>query len=123
MDFIKSLKQTFSNTANKAIKASNEVVEISKIMLNINSINADIDSAYRKIGEMVYKSYSCDDEISEDTVDVCKEIDAMQEKLEELNQKRRELKKIQICPQCGAENAAEHKFCKNCGAQISDYEN
>lgn len=120
MDFIKSFKQRFSTTANKAIKASNEMVEVSKVMISINSIKTDIDTAYRQIGEKVYQSYTSDEGISEDTVTICQRIDELKTKLDELNERRRELKKIKLCPNCGSENAAEHKFCKDCGAQISD---
>ena len=117
MDFIKSVKDGVTKTANKAMKASNEVIEITKLNFSISDLQNDIEKAYKKIGEMAYHAYHDNTEES-DISELCSEIDEKYSQIEEHKARLRELKKIKVCQNCGSENLSENKFCKDCGAEI-----
>ena len=122
MDFIKSLKDGFTKTANRAMQVSNEVVEITKLNFAISDVQSDIDYRLKAIGQMVFESYTKNDSISEEIGVSCKEISEFYEKLEDLKTKLKILRKIKTCEQCGDGNPCENKYCKNCGAKLPTYE-
>lgn len=119
MDFFNSLKEGFTKTANKAIKVSNEVVEITKLNFAISDVNSSIDKKLKEIGDMVYKSYTKNESISDEISEKCSEIDKAYEELESLKAKIRTLKKIKVCPKCSEDNVEDSNFCKKCGEPLN----
>ena len=113
-----NLTNMFKDTLESAGKKTGEVVEVSKMKLQIAQQRAELSKAYEKLGAMVYDMMKSDAQDSS-AIDVCiDEIDFIFSKIAEAESKVNELKKVSICESCGAEVALDACFCSKCGAKI-----
>ena len=109
------------SAANKVAKKSGELVELSKIKLNIVSTKSSIDEQFKILGELVYKSQNDDSaNISEKIEDVIAKIDRLYEKLAELDEMSAQVSNKVVCPNCKKVNSADAEFCSRCGFDLSD---
>lgn len=122
MDVMSSMKETFTKTADRVIKVSNEVVDLTKANYAVSSTKSAIGEVYKKIGMEIYDLYVSGEMFDETITNHCVEIGELNEKLEELKAKLREIKKVKICPDCSKENPQENKFCSYCGAKMEETE-
>ena len=113
-NFTNMLKDTMESAGKK----TNEMVEVSKMKLQIAQQRAELSKAYEKLGAMVYDMMKSDAQDSS-AIDVCiDEIDFIFSKIAEAEGKVNELKKVIICESCGSEVAMDACFCSKCGAKI-----
>ena len=107
------------NIANMFGKKTGEVVESSKLRLQIISLNSEISTAYEELGSIVYhaakKNASCGEAV-EEKMD---QIDELLEKLRKMEGKVAEIKKVRKCQNCGAVCPADAHFCSRCGMILS----
>lgn len=101
--------------ANAAGKKTEEVVETSKLKLQIVSLNGDISKAYEELGKLVFHAAKNNETVGEDMDAAMDKIDELLEKLAELEGRVGEMKKEKICGNCGASCAADAQFCSRCG--------
>lgn len=106
------------SVAGSASKKTGEVVDISKVRYQVKQTQWDLEKTYAKLGALVYESKKSDESF-EEVIDLAiSEIDALQEKLEELALRLREHKKVSRCPDCGKENDQSFAFCSRCGGPL-----
>lgn len=106
------------DTVESAGKKTGEVLEVTKIKMQVAQQRAELSKAYEKLGAMVYDMMKNEEQDSS-AVDVCiDEIDFILSKISESESKANELKKVTVCPSCGAEVALDACFCSKCGAKI-----
>lgn len=117
MDFNKFFKITKEATMNVGKKA-NDLVEVTKLNLEIVDIENEIDDLYKEIGIFVFNSYQNSTEIPELIKEKCKVIEEKSEKVALLKQKASEFKSTIICPDCKTENDKANQFCSKCGQKI-----
>lgn len=117
MDFNKFVKKTKEATMNVGKKA-NDLVEITKLNLEIVDLENEIEDLYQEIGIFVFNSYKNNIEIPEIIKEKCKVIEEKSEKVAELKQKVSEYKSTLICPVCKTENDKENQFCSKCGQKF-----
>ena len=110
------------NWANAAGKKTEEVVETSKLKLQIVSLNGDLSKAYEELGALVYSAAKNNDTVGEEMDAVMEKIDSIKEKLAEVEGKVGELKKERTCGNCGAVCAADATFCSRCGVILEAVE-
>lgn len=110
------------DTAESAGKKAGEVLEVTKMRVQLAQQKAELSKAYEKLGAMVYDMMK--NEVDDSSaVDVCvDEIDFILSKIQEMEFKVNELKKVSICPSCGAEVSVDAFFCSKCGAKIERFE-
>ncbi len=104
--------------ANAAGKKTEEVVESSKLQLQIFNLNASIQSAYETIGSLVYHAQKSGLDSSAEIEDALAQVDALFAQLEELEAKVAQIRKTKKCPNCGASCDADSRFCSRCGAIV-----
>lgn len=115
-NFLEELK----STAGKVFKKSGELVEISKTKLTIASIKSDISANFKLLGEIIYLSQHDDIETApEEVEEIISRIDALYEKMTDLNKTVTNLMNKKICPECDEINDADAGFCSNCGFGFS----
>ena len=103
------------NLANAASKKTEEVVEASKLKLQIVSLNGEISKAYEELGRLIYDAAKKNESIGEEMDAAMAKIDELLEKVAELEGKENEIKKVRTCGNCGASCAADAAFCSRCG--------
>jgi len=117
MGIFDGLGKNISSAASSAAQKTKEVAETAKINMSINSKESDIKQAYNTIGEMLYAKYR-GEELPAEIAELCTNIDNIKAEIAELKQRIIVLRKIVICPGCGAENGDTAKFCVQCGATL-----
>ena len=110
------------NWANAAGKKTEEVVEASKLKLQIVSLNGEISKAYEELGTMVYHAAKNNEPVGEEMDSVMEKIDALLEKLAALEGKVVEIKKVRTCGNCGANCPSDAHFCSRCGVILEAVE-
>lgn len=100
-----------------AISKSKEVAGIAKLNMDNASLNLDIKNIQNEIGAYVLENKL----LTEDAAvrEWMAKVDAIQTNIENNNEKIRELKNVNVCPECGAEVARTSRFCNKCGAELT----
>ncbi|AGC68483.1 hypothetical protein Cst_c14940 [Thermoclostridium stercorarium subsp. stercorarium DSM 8532] len=111
MALIDDLKKATKNIAQK----TGELVEISKLNLSISQEKDKVEKLYAEIGKAVYEQYKAGNDVG--FSDKCAAIAEIENKIEELQQKIRELRNVKKCPSCGAEVEADTVYCPKCGTK------
>ena len=108
------------STADKVAKKSGELVEISKIKLNMVTTKSEIGTNFKVLGELVYLAQrNANEENTEKIEETIKKIDELYEKLSELTELSSALKNEKICVFCGKSNPIDQPFCGGCGQKIA----
>ncbi|MDQ2086354.1 hypothetical protein RBH29_07920 [Herbivorax sp. ANBcel31] len=117
MTFLKDITKRVSNSAKVAAKKSGNMVEATKLGLNINTEEEKIQKAYAKIGERIYNLYESEETVDNEYKEVCEEIMKYKENIQSMKDKILLLKNIKICPECDAELECKDAYCNMCGAK------
>ena len=103
--------------ANKAGKKTTELVDVSKIKIDIAGINNEIKHANEKLGVLTYNAArKCGDKT---LIDLCiNELDSLYAKLEVYKLKLDEAKSVRRCVKCGTANGLKAVYCYVCGEKL-----
>ena len=115
MNDFNAILSKMKSWANAAGKKTEEVVEASKLKLQIVSLNGEISKAYEELGSLVYHAAKKNETIGEEMDVAMDKIDSLLEKLQELESKVGEIKKVRTCSNCGASCPTDAHFCSRCG--------
>lgn len=103
------------SVANAAGKKTGEVVESSKLKLQVLSLNNDIEEAYQRLGTLVYRANKTGVENDQPVADVIQELDELLGELGGLEDKIAQLRQVKKCSNCGASCPVDAHFCSRCG--------
>ncbi|MBQ7097290.1 MAG: hypothetical protein IJN96_04360 [Clostridia bacterium] len=84
MEYWENVKKTTADMSYKVVKKTEELVEASKIKYRIYDVKTQIEKLHAQIGKEVYEAYADGREVSVVIEDKCREIDALNEKLNDL---------------------------------------
>jgi predicted nucleic acid-binding Zn ribbon protein len=117
MAFLENLGKRVGEAAQAAAKKSGELVEITKLNVNINSEEDKIQKLYAQIGKSVYENF-CQSGAAEDYIkEACEAITVHEQNVNSLREKIAEVKGTKACIACGAEMDRAQLFCSKCGAR------
>jgi len=105
--------------AEAAGKKAGEMVESTKLNLQVFDLNTEIEILYKEIGKLVYKTHIGDDVDAEEVDKQISAIDEKYAKINELRQKLAELKHTMQCPNCGKEVEKNDTYCKSCAYKLN----
>ena len=114
MAFFDDVKKIGKNLAQK----SSEMVEVTKINMNISTEKDKIQKIYTQIGEAVYNDFKAGNQVA--YAEQCTEIQQIEAVVAELQAKVLELKNELKCPSCGADVTKGVAFCPKCGAKLGE---
>lgn len=130
-DRVKELFTKVKHTAAAAGKAAAEVcknageragdlVENTKINLQIFDLNHDLDELYRDLGKLVYAAHADPEADTQAVNGLLEQVDAKKAEVDALGEKLKDLRSLVICPnkQCAARCGKDDKFCRRCGTKI-----
>lgn len=104
--------------AGAAGSKTQEVMELTKMHLQVTQLKADIDANFQKLGEIVFELNKAGAE-NEELIHMCvSEIQSQKEELEELNHQLDQMKNVVKCSQCMAANTKGALYCARCGASL-----
>ena len=114
-EIFETLSKKFTQTADKVARKTDEIISIQKVKSQINSLEDQIDEDFCAIGEIIYGNHVAGEEYDADVTDLCLEVTMLRKEIVEMRDKLHELRGTSICAGCGAELAADAKFCSECG--------
>ena len=113
----------FDDIGRKVSKSSQNVINKTKDMASVSSLNSQITelekaikSFFIQLGEKYYEKFG--DSPDEELLQLCSSITESKEKIKECRQEIIKIKKIRICPKCGAECDDSLSFCGACGTEL-----
>ncbi|MCL1858665.1 MAG: hypothetical protein FWF92_05470 [Oscillospiraceae bacterium] len=117
-DFLDNLGKVVNETAKKAIKASGNVVELTKTSLNIKFDEVKRDSFFKEIGKIVYNTYKISPESAVDEIlDFCKCIDEIENSIIIQKSKVAAIQNKKYCVDCGVILGRSVNYCYSCGSK------
>ncbi|MDP4109068.1 MAG: zinc ribbon domain-containing protein [Bacillota bacterium] len=122
MEKIKATASIAAEAAGKAAEAAGkkagEVMEITKLNLQIFDLNTEIEILYKEIGKMVYNTHAGQDVSAEELELKLNQLDEKREMAAAIKEKISERRTQNKCPNCGKECDKDDSFCRTCGAQL-----
>lgn len=113
-----TLKTRIMDTAEIAGKKAGDMVELTKMRMQVAQYKGELSKAHEKLGAMVYNMMKADEEDTS-AINVCiDEIDYIHDKIAEAEEKVKELRRVCCCASCGGEIPVDACFCPKCGAKV-----
>ena len=103
-------------------KKAGQIVDVSKLRINVAEVNAEISKRYEALGEYVYENGR--EKLAEDAEAVGKMAE-MDELVNQRNTLTKELVDKQnkvVCPGCGKQSPISAAYCSNCGTKLDTEE-
>lgn len=107
-----------TQAASSAGRTATNVMETTKLNLQIFDLNTEIEILYKEIGKIVYSVHSGAEADQDDMQIKLELIDEKLEKIAAIRDRLSEVKANVICPNCGRECSHSDVFCSSCGAQL-----
>jgi predicted RNA-binding Zn-ribbon protein involved in translation (DUF1610 family) len=117
MAFFENFGKRVSEAAQAAAKKSSELMEVTKINMNIAQEEDRIKKLYTSIGKKVYESYLKDPGMYVQFKEECTGIDSHNENIKKMKARILEAKNLRLCSGCGEEIGVEVVYCPKCGAK------
>jgi NAD-dependent SIR2 family protein deacetylase len=117
MAFLENLGKRVGEAAQAAAKKSGELVEITKLNVNISSEEDKIHKLYAQIGKSVFEKYTASGVVEDDLKEACEAIKVIDQNIKVLKNKIVEVKGTKQCISCGSEMDRAQLFCSKCGAK------
>lgn len=86
MSLFDNLGKKAAKLTEKTIEKSSELADTAKTKVSIKSAEADMDEQFIKLGKIYYNIMLKDNVIDEETAEIIKEIERLQEKIDNLKQ-------------------------------------
>lgn len=120
--FLNNLKGKVGNLAQTAAQKSSQMMEITKLNINIKTEKDGIVSLYQQLGEYCFQK--CKDSENEDQEinKICEKVKIHLENIDFFEAKIDEIKKMVICPACGQKVLKTNKYCGKCGVELGSGE-
>lgn len=96
--------------------------EIVKLNAMITEQNSRIDKLYQSLGREVYQDEDFREVIVKVYPDLSASIAACLGRIQEYQARIKEIRGVERCPACGAENTPEAVFCSGCGSRLAEAE-
>ena len=117
MAFFENLGKKVGEAAQAAAKKSSELVEVTKINMNISQEEDKIQKLYTQMGKRIYEGFQASGATDPAFAEDCAAIQAHEETVKSLKQKILEVKNMKACPSCGTELERNIMFCAKCGTK------
>ena len=117
MAFLDNMGKKLGEAAQAAAKKSGELVEVTKLNVNINTEEDKIQKLYTQIGKKVYEKYTAEGTANSDIAEDCETIKVHDQNIKNIRNKLLEIKSLKLCTGCGTEMEREQIFCAKCGAR------
>lgn len=110
--------QVAGKAADVAGKKAGEIVETTKLNLQVFDINTDIEILFKEIGKAVYLTHTGVEVDPEEIEDKVKIIDEKYQLIASLKDDINEKRTVIKCPNCGKECNKADVFCSACGFEL-----
>lgn len=127
-----TIKESFSKGLTALNVKTNNFMEENKCKTYISTLESEIADLKLRIGDVVYAKWVNGEDDRAETEPMLnsikekyQEIEGQKEKIKQLEEQEKQIlggattgNEVCYCSQCGAQNAANYKFCSKCGAPL-----
>ncbi len=117
MSLFEDLKRNATDVANKAVKKTEELTNITKLNFNLKSSETKLAGVFEDIGRMFYEAERKGIDYTSDIASAVMKADKLSADIEKLKSDIAKLRKVTICSGCGAEISDDSLFCPKCGTK------
>lgn len=117
MAFLENFGKKVGEAAQAVSKKSGELVETTKLNVNINSEEDKIQKIFNQIGKIVYEKYATTGAVDSDIKEMCETVTGHEQNIKALREKIAEIKGTKQCVNCGTEMERNQIFCSKCGTK------
>lgn len=110
--------ETATNVGKKTVKYTGDFTKQIRLKLKMEDKKEQIEEIYLFIGEKVYREYVLGEEVPEEFVNECEELDKLAEEVEHCRLEILKLKDKKQCKDCHREINYSYKFCPMCGTNL-----
>lgn len=107
-----------ADAAYGAGKKASELLGAAKANVQIAGLKADVNTALREAGELIYATHTGNPTDSDVLLAKLQEIDALKAQIAALQEQIGKEAAPEVCPICGAEKKDGAAFCGECGGQL-----
>ena len=118
MAFFDDLSKKLSQVGQSAVRKTKEVADIAKYTASIAEEERNITKLYAQIGQAYVQLHT--EDAPEDMKELIQQIWNAQEKIQEYRAQLRQLKGVELCPNCEAEVDKDAQFCGKCGTKMPE---
>ena len=112
------VSDTAVDAAYGAGKKAGELLRVAKLNIRIIERKADVNTAMRELGEMLYATHTGTPTDSEILLAKMQEIDAMKAEIAQMEEEIGKEKAAPVCDTCGAAAQDGDAFCRECGEKL-----
>ena len=116
MAFFDELSKKAGSIAASAQKTAN----VAKIQHQISQKQSEFDALYHQIGQIYYSCRQRGVQPDATMDELCDKVDALAVEISDLKKKIDDLRQVNRCPECGAEQPSANAFCSACGAKLPE---
>lgn len=102
-----------------AVYKTSSAVNKAKLSYTVSETEGKIKEKFAALGEILYHEYKSGVEFPENIDSICRQIDKLDEEVDEIKQQLAKMKNAVICPVCGEYNPEESSFCAKCGKHLT----
>lgn len=110
----------FSKHMDKIKKGAQKTAELAKMQHQIGVKQSEFDRLFGEIGKLYYSSRQRGVAPDESIDALCDRVDALAVELSDLKKKVDELRQVNRCPECGAEQPLGNAYCSSCGTKLPE---
>lgn len=110
-----------AKTAAEAVgKKAGQIVDVSKLRINVAELNAEISKRFEALGDYVYENSR--EKLAEDAEALGKmaEIDELMNQRDALTKELVDKQNKVVCPVCGKQSPTTAQYCSNCGTKLTE---
>lgn len=115
MSFIENITKKVAQTAKSAAKKSGEIVEVTKLNINIASEEEKIEKLFVEIGQCIYQQYLDNMDVDDCFKQHVSQIDELRKNIDDIKKKIMQVKNSKTCNNCNCEISNTAIYCFNCG--------
>ena len=113
-DILGSVREVTDNV----VERTGKLVDVSKLKLTSAEISKEITRRYEALGRLIYDSSKEGTDIAGLTEECVKSIDALYNRLDDVNSRIAKLKDKRYCASCGAVLDRSALYCARCGSRV-----
>ena len=113
------IRETITNFTKNVTKSSGDLFKTTRLSMSVTSEQTNLKNLYQEIGKKVHEIYQYGGSLGKFFDEKYLEIEASENKINELKEQISQIKGVRECIKCGksAERAAE--FCPKCGIRMN----